>query len=403
MDVVDVRGTELRLDRLFRRPKVMARTARRVKKVCTAVLVSLLFQIIADASMIYHNVCIESVCYSLPEERVTSRQIESSLAPLYGRLELEPGILEGMFGIRQRRFWPPGTQPSEISTRSAQKAIAAAGIDRRELGAIIHGSVCRDFVEPATACLVHYGLGLPAHCVAYDVSNACLGLLNGVVQLANMIELGQIRYGLVVGTESSRELVEQTIELLNSDQTMTRLEIGDLIASLTFGSASAALVLCRRQCSASGRRLVAVTGETYSAGVFRNRTDPDASLTGKAPRYMKTDSAGLLADGISLTRRNFENFLATSGWSRADLAQTICHQVGARARKLLLQALELDADRDFTTFEELGNTGAVAIPMTLALALEQTGLAAGARLALIGTGGGINSITIGIQQYGVAT
>ena len=51
----------------------------------------------------------------------------------------------------------------------------------------------------------------------YDVSNACLGLLNGMVQVANMIELGQIRAGLVVGTECGRELVENTIAQLNSD------------------------------------------------------------------------------------------------------------------------------------------------------------------------------------------
>ena len=29
----------------------------------------------------------------------------------------------------------------------------------------------------------------------YDVSNACLGVLNGMVDIANRIELGQIRAG----------------------------------------------------------------------------------------------------------------------------------------------------------------------------------------------------------------
>ena len=36
--------------------------------------------------------------------------------------------------------------------------------------------------------------------MAFDVSNACLGLLSGMLQVANMIELGQIRAGVVVGT-----------------------------------------------------------------------------------------------------------------------------------------------------------------------------------------------------------
>ena len=86
----------------------------------------------------------------------------------------------------------------------------------------MHGSVCRDFLEPATACGVHHRLGLPDRCAVYDVSNACLGLLNGIVQVANMIELGQIRAGVVVGTESSRTLVEATIQHLNADASLSR-------------------------------------------------------------------------------------------------------------------------------------------------------------------------------------
>ena len=42
-----------------------------------------------------------------------------------------------------------------------------------------------------------------------------------IFQIANMIELGQIRAGLVVGTESGRNLVETTIDTL--DRKSTRL------------------------------------------------------------------------------------------------------------------------------------------------------------------------------------
>ncbi|KKK78270.1 hypothetical protein LCGC14_2845230, partial [marine sediment metagenome] len=97
----------------------------------------------------------------------------------------------------------------------AEKALRIAGVDKSEIGALVHGSVCRDYLEPATACCVHHRLGLPRECMIYDVSNACLGILNGIVQVAGMIELGQIRAGIVVGTESARPLVENTIRTLN--------------------------------------------------------------------------------------------------------------------------------------------------------------------------------------------
>src|SRR5438105_1873451 len=112
--------------------------------------------------MKYQNVCLEAFGYTLPDEIVTSQELESRLEPLYTRLKLPQGRLELMSGIRERRFWPPGTLPGDISVESAAKALRVAGIEVRHIGALIHGSVCRDFLEPATACGVHHRLGLPA-------------------------------------------------------------------------------------------------------------------------------------------------------------------------------------------------------------------------------------------------
>ena len=140
--------------------------------------------------MRYENVCLESLGYALPDEIITSDEIERRLAPLYQRLRLPEGRLELMSGIRERRLWPTGMRPSEQSIVSGRMAMATAGIDRREIGCLIHGSVCRDYLEPATACGVHHALGLPEACQVFDVSNACLGIFNGMVLVANMIELG---------------------------------------------------------------------------------------------------------------------------------------------------------------------------------------------------------------------
>ncbi len=146
--------------------------------------------------MRFARTCLESLGYCLPTEVVTSDEIERRLEPLYRRLRLPEGRLELMTGIRQRRVWPAGTLPGDRSIESGRLAIEAAGIDPGQIGALIHGSVCRDHLEPATACRVHHALGLPSACLIHDVSNACLGLLSGVLQVANMIELGQIRAAL---------------------------------------------------------------------------------------------------------------------------------------------------------------------------------------------------------------
>jgi len=164
--------------------------------------------------MRYQHVCIESLSCTLPPHVVTSDEIEEALAEVYERLNLPAGRLELMSGIRERRFFDRGTQPGTVSAQTVNKAIESSGLDRNLFGALIHGSVCRDQMEPATAAGVHAESGLPQHALVMDISNACLGLLNGMVVLADMIELGRIRAGVIVGTETGRGLVEGTISSL---------------------------------------------------------------------------------------------------------------------------------------------------------------------------------------------
>jgi 3-oxoacyl-[acyl-carrier-protein] synthase III len=347
--------------------------------------------------MLYRHVCLESLGYVLPDEIVTSEQLETRLAPLYERLGLSVGRLELMTGIRERRFWPPGMLPSEKSIESGERAIAAAGIDRREIGALVHGSVCRDHLEPATACRVHHQLGLPQSCLVYDVSNACLGILNGMIQVANMIELGQIRAGLVVGTESARPLVETTIAQLNADTSLTRADIKRAIASLTIGSGSAAVLLVHRELSRTQNRILGAAARAETVHYELCQSGRDESIAGDMRPLMDTDSERLMEEGIRAGAETFGEFLAEIGWSVTDINKTFCHQVTTTHRKLMLGALGLNPRIDFPTVETLGNTGSVALPLALALGAEQDRLAPGDRTALLGIGSGINVLMMALE------
>ncbi len=347
--------------------------------------------------MRYHTACLESFGYTLPDEIVTTAEIESRLAPLYERLRLPAGRLELITGIRERRFWQSGTLVSEKSTASASEAIKVAEIDRRKIGALIHASVCRDHLEPATACRVHHQLGLEPSCQIYDVSNACLGVLNGIIQVANMIELGQIRAGLVVGTETSRSLVETTIEQLNTDTTLTRESIKPAIASLTIGSASCAVLVTDRELSQTDNRILGGTclSDTSFHQLCHSGAD-EAGGDGMHP-LMTTDSETLLEAGIATGSETFKQFLKELDWSIDSVDKSFCHQVGASHRKRILQAFGLDLQNDYPTVEWLGNTGSVALPISMAIGIERGHLERDDRVAMLGIGSGINSLMLGVD------
>lgn len=347
--------------------------------------------------MRYERVCLEAFGYTLPEEVVTSAEIESRLAPLYERLRLPEGRLQLMTGIRQRRFWRPGTLPSDVSIQSAERAIAAADIGKNEIGCLIHASVCRDHLEPATACRVHHGLGLGPDCTIYDTSNACLGILNGMLQVANMIELGQIRAGLVVGTESSRPLVENTIQRLNADASLTREQMKLAVASLTIGSASAAVLLVDRQISRTQNRLLASIVRANTQHHALCHSGGDESVAGGMQPWMTTDSERLLHAGVATAQEAFARFTEELRCDVDDIDKVFCHQVGVAHRRLLLESLQLRPRADFSTVEFLGNTGSVAVPVTAAIGIEQGHLAPNDQVGMLGIGSGLNVVMLGID------
>ena len=350
--------------------------------------------------MRYQHVCVEAVVHNPAPHVVTSAELEERLAPVYERLHLPAGRLELMTGIQERRFYDPGTLPGQISVETARLAVEASGIASKEFGALIHGSVCRDQMEPATAAGVHAGSGLPDNALVLDISNACLGLLSGMLHVADMIELGRIKAGVIVGTETGRGLVEGTIASLLEDQSLTRQTIKPAFASLTIGSGSAAIVVCHETMSRTGHRLLGgsflsdTSGHDLCAGGVNSEEHGDSR-----PR-METDSEALLHAGIALAERNWQQTKATLAWQNEDVDRIFTHQVGKQHRTLLMERLELDAHLDYPTVERFGNTGAVALPMALALGLAEDPPVPGTRLALLGIGSGLNSVMLGIECDG---
>jgi len=341
----------------------------------------------------FSRVCLHSFGYELPPNVVTSADIERQLAPVYERLKLPEGRLELMSGIRSRRFWDTGSLPSQGAILAGRKALLGSGIDASAMDFLAFTSVSRDMMEPATASFVHRSLGLAPHCQIFDISNACLGFLNGMIILANMIELGQVRYGLIVAGETAEGLVQSTIEHLLTDATLTRKSIKPAFASLTIGSGAVALVM--------GDRKLKDTGHRLAAGACRANTRHNDLCQGgqnaEQGTLMSTDSELLLTEGVETARMCWQSFLKESGWKKDSIDRFFCHQVGRVHAQQLFSTLELDPARNFETLPVLGNVGSVSAPITLAMGIEKRELKPGQRGAILGIGSGINSLMLGID------
>ena len=170
------------------------------------------------------------------------RRSSSSTAyeDLYTALHLGEGQLEALTGIDERRWWEEGYRISDgaIAAGGGLSMFRAYGRTARRLD--LRRRLPRT-LRAGDRLPSRVGVGVSPEAAVYDVSNACLGVFNGMVDIANRIELGQIRAGMVVACETAREINEIVIAQMLAEQSMDFFKIS--LATLTGGSGAVAMVL----------------------------------------------------------------------------------------------------------------------------------------------------------------
>ncbi len=336
--------------------------------------------------MLYRRTFVEAVAFEVPSTVVTTASIEAALGGLYSRLGIVRGALAALTGVAARRFWDPGVQPSDAATLAAERLLGESGFPRDELGVLVSTSVSKDFLEPSVASLVHGNLGLGPGCLNFDVGNACLGFLSGMAVVANMIEVGQVRAGLVVAGESSRTVTEATIRRLQQPG-VDFPTFRDNLATLTLGSGAVAMLLVDEALAREGHRLL---GGVADAATAFNR------LCVGTETGMRTDPTTLLQEGVKLATRTWARAKRAFDWEVEDVAEFAMHQVGRANHDTVIEALGLPDERALRVYPDHGNVGAAGVPLTLARAVGLGRVQPGDTVALMGIGSGLNCQVMGL-------
>ena len=188
----------------------------------------------------------------------------------------------------------PGLQPH---IRAGSAACRTLPIMKRRLAAFAAAGVLAVQIAgagPASADTFDLA------CNYDDISNACLGVLNGMVDVANRIELGQIRAGMVVSCETAREINDIAIDRMLESKTMDLFKFS--LATLTGGSGAIAVLLTDGSFSAGTRRRL-VGGALQTAPQFHALCRWGIEAHVPTPlafqQFAATDSAAVLKHGTT--------------------------------------------------------------------------------------------------------
>lgn len=333
----------------------------------------------SNTSLTHRNTAVLAVEATPGQVAVSSDDIDEMLAPARKRLRLPKGILQRVAGVYERRWWKdPVDGWRQGIVQAAERALADSGVRRDQIGLIINASVSRPYLEPALATSVHAALGLPASTLNFDITNACLGFVNGMALASSMIDSGAIEYALIVGAENVEMTQRATIDRLNA-KGATRADYNSRFASLTLGSGAAAMILGPADRHPEGHRMLYT--ET------RAGTEHHELCIGSMDD-MRTDTQGLLENGLSLVLETWRG-AHENGRDFRNADRYIIHQVSMPYARSFAKTVGVDFDRIPVTFPDWGNIAAEAVPMTLAH--FQDGFERGQRILLLGVGSGLNT------------
>jgi 3-oxoacyl-[acyl-carrier-protein] synthase-3 len=274
---------------------------------------------------------------------------------------------------------------------AAREALAKAGIEATQLGAVIVSTVTHPFATPSAAASLADRLGAtPAP--AFDISAACAGYCYGIAQGDALVRSGAADYVLVVGAEKLSDVID------NTERTI----------SFLLGDGAGAVVIGPSETAGIGPSVWGSDGSKWDAiGMTHSLLDVRelalaANKTGSlsAGEAEVTDAAiwpTLRQDGQTVFRwavwemaKVAQQALDAAGIAAEDLVAFIPHQANMRIIDEMVKKLKLpETVKVARDIAEAGNTSAASIPLATHRLLQENPELSGGLALQIGFGAGL--------------
>jgi 3-oxoacyl-[acyl-carrier-protein] synthase-3 len=200
--------------------------------------------------------------------------------------------------------------------------------------------------------------------------------------ISSYLKTKQINYGLIIDAESSRNIIDLTSERLSNPD----ISIEDFLlefASLTLGSGSISMLLCREEDAIHDKHIIEET--MFSVDSKHNMLCHATSL-----KQMTCDAHTMLKAGIPLVDKTWKICKNEFSIWEDNIDHYIPHQVSMPHTKALLKCANIKMEKMELIFPLYGNTGPIAWPMGLAIAEREGRIKKGNQIGILSMGSGFN-------------
>ncbi len=267
-------------------------------------------------------------------------------------------------GIRERRFIEhSGIGASDLAVPASQMALEHAGMDVKEIDAIIFATLSPDHNFPGAGCFLGHKLGLPG-VPAVDLRNQCSGFL----------------YGLSIADAWVRAGVYKKILLVGAEVHSTGVEFNDRgrDVAVLFGDGAGAAIIGATSDPDAGIKAIKLHADGAGA--------KDLWLEAPASSYDPRITPEMLVEGKHFPQMNGKQVFRWATEKMPEVAREVMaeaklgpdqidlfvpHQANLRINQLVGQKLGIPDAKTVHNIEKYGNTTAATIPLGLSEAWRE--------------------------------
>jgi 3-oxoacyl-[acyl-carrier-protein] synthase-3 len=302
----------------------------------------------------------------LPPRRVTNADLVAELAA--EGIESSDAWIVERTGIRARHFVDAGVNSSDLALHASRQALAAAGVDAKDIDLVIVGTSTPDMVFPSTACILQRKLGISGG-PAFDVQAVCSGFIYALTVADSLIRSGTAKKALVVGAEVFSRI----------------LDFKDRTTCVLFGDGAGAVVL------EASKEPGILSTDIHADGQYTDILCVPGHVSGGqilGEPLLRMDGQAVFKLAVGVLDEAARAVLAKAGKEASDVDWLIPHQANIRIMQSTARKLKLSMDKVVVTVDQHGNTSAASIPLALDAAVRSGQVKPGQTLLLEAVGGG---------------
>jgi 3-oxoacyl-[acyl-carrier-protein] synthase III len=300
---------------------------------------------------------------ALPPRRVTN-------AELALRIDTTHEWIVERTGIEARHIAADGETTATLATEAAKKALAAAGLDARQIGLIVLATATPDQTFPASATLVQTALGID-DCIAFDVAAVCTGFLYALSVADNMVKGEMADHALVIGSETFSRI----------------LDWEDRATCVLFGDGAGAVVLKVVEDAVGDKGILATKLHADGRHNELLYVDGGVSTTGTVGK-LRMKGKEVFRHAVVNLAAVLNETLAAAGHEAGEVDWVVPHQANKRILDATAKKLGLDPAKVIVTVDQHANTSAASVPLALDVAVRDGRIKPGDLVMLEAMGGG---------------